>query len=58
MCSRIFRPTSIDRKAAIVPFGPLMLMCPMRIPVLVPMPARSISSSVHSVPSNSTTSAP
>ena len=46
------------KRLLIVPSGPLTLICPMRLPVFGPSPRRTISSSCHNVPSNSTTDAP
>src|SRR6516162_3754869 len=37
-----------------VPSSPLMLICPMRLPVLLPTASRIISSSDHKVPSKKT----
>ena len=44
--------------AAIEPSAPAMLICPMRRPVLAPTPVRGISSSVHVVPSKSSSVGP
>src|ERR1039457_271943 len=57
-CTRILRFTASVWKAAIVPSAPVRLMCPILRPLLLPRPARIISSSRHKVPSNSTRSAP
>ena len=44
----------VARRRRCVPPGPASLMWPMRAPVFGPAPARIISSSVNSVPSNNT----
>ena len=58
MCTKIFRATPSVAKAAIEPSGPLMLMWPMRDPVLPIRPCSIISFSCQSVPSKKTSAAP
>ena len=55
---KTLRLTPSGANAAIVPSSPEMLICPIRRPVFTPVPERTISSSVHRVPSKSTSSAP
>ena len=58
MWIKIRRFTPRSRKAAIAPSSPLMLICPIRRPVLFPTPSRIISSSRQRVPSKNTSSLP
>ena len=58
MWMKTLRRTPSGANAAIVPSSPEMLMWPIRRPVFTPTPERIISSSVQSVPSKSTSSAP
>src|SRR5581483_6412277 len=58
MCTNTLRRTPSPANAAMLPSLSLMLMCPIRLPVLLPRPAAIISSSRHKVPSNNTRAAP
>src|SRR5207302_2878228 len=58
ICRNIFWPISRPARLSIAPLSPDIAICPMPLPVLLPRPAATNSSSRHTVPSKKIKGAP